>query len=386
MNIVHVIVSMDLATGGPPVVASRLAIAQAGLGNEVSLLTYAVDTDAAPQPFELPLAGTERVRLHSLAAPTAWQNLTGRAVAHWLRGQPQPDIVHLHGVWDPMLRAAASVTLDRGGKYCLAPHGMLDPWSLRQRRWKKRLALAMGYRGMLDHAAFLHLLNRDESRLIEPLGLTAPRVVIPNGVFLDEIDPLPARGTFRAAHRAIGDRPFVLFLSRLHYKKGLDYLADAFEIFAKQQPEPHLVVAGPDGGAQPGFEKAIAAKGLAERVHVVGPLYGRDKLAAMVDASCFCLPSRQEGFSIAITEALACGLPVVISDACHFPEVAQASAGEVVPLDAGAIAAALGRVLDDPDLAKRMGEAGRALIQTRYTWPKIAEQTVALYRQYAAAM
>jgi glycosyltransferase involved in cell wall biosynthesis len=119
-------------------------------------------------------------------------------------------------------------------------------------------------------------------------------------------------------------------------------------------------------------------------VHIVGPLYGRDKIAALVDAACFCLPSRQEGFSLAVTEALACGVPPVISQACHFPEVAEVGAGEVVPLEAGAVAAALARVLSDPQRHDRMAAAGRELVASRYTWSRVAAQTVEAYRRRAS--
>jgi glycosyltransferase involved in cell wall biosynthesis len=184
---------------------------------------------------------------------------------------------------------------------------------------------------------------------------------------------------FRRRLTALGDHPYVLFLGRLHYKKGLDYLADAFRIVAERDPVVHLVVAGPDDGARSDFVRRVAAAGLADRVHVPGAVYGPEKLSAVAGAACFCLPSRQEGFSVAILEALACGTPAIVSDACHFPEVAEVGAGEVVPLDATAIAAALGRVLADAGRRERMGEAGRGLVAARFTWPAIAARTIETY-------
>jgi glycosyltransferase involved in cell wall biosynthesis len=142
-----------------------------------------------------------------------------------------------------------------------------------------------------------------------------------------------------------------------------------------------LVIAGPDGGAREPFIAQIRQASLENRVHLVGPLYGPDKLAALADATCFCLPSRQEGFSVAITEALACGVPAVISDACHFPEVAEQDAGLVTPLDPAQIAQALLQVLRDPSARSRMGAAGRALVQARYTWPQVARQMAESYQQ-----
>jgi glycosyltransferase involved in cell wall biosynthesis len=175
----------------------------------------------------------------------------------------------------------------------------------------------------------------------------------------------------------------ILSLSRLHYKKGLDYLCDAFALVTHRQA--HLVVAGPDGGERGEFERRVAGAGLADRVHIVGPLYGRDKSAAMVDADCFCLPSRQEGFSMAILESLAGGLPAIISDACHFPEVAEAGAGFITPLKPSQIAAAIDTLLGDSPLRASMAAAAVALVRARYTWQAIAPQTISAYARHMPA-
>jgi glycosyltransferase involved in cell wall biosynthesis len=384
MRIVHVIGTLDPAAGGPPQVVARLSSAQAALGNDVTVVsTNRDEVRPAVMTMLSSIPGVHRVKL----ADADDADATARVMA-------AAQAVHLHGVWEPLLLRVARSARRAGIPYVVRPAGMLDPWSLAQKKWKKRIALALGYRRMLDGAAFIHALNADEARLIGPLGLKCPIEVIPNGVFLEEIEPpgsgLPAPGTFRGAHPELGDDPFVLFLSRLHYKKGLDILADAFARVAASDPKVRLVVAGPDEGARGDFEKRIAAaesklggeRNFRGRTHVIGPVYGRAKYEAMVDAACFCLPSRQEGFSVAITEALAVGCPAVITENCHFPEVAEVGAGEVTPLDAGAVADALLRVLSDPRKRQGMGEAGRKLVRERYTWPAIAERTVELYERF----
>jgi glycosyltransferase involved in cell wall biosynthesis len=312
------------------------------------------------------------------------ERLLGKGAAASLRPLiAAADVVHLHNVWEMILLRTAQIARELGKPYLILANGMLDPWSLAQKKWKKRVALALGYRRMLDECSMLHLGNDTERELIGPLHLKCPATIIPNGVNLTEIDPLPPRGRFIASRAELANRPFVLFLSRLHYKKGLDYLADGFAILAPKHPEIDLVVAGPDGGERENFQRRIAATGLSDRVHVVGPLYGPDKLAALVDCECFTLPSRQEGFSVAILEAMAAGAPVVISDACHFPEVATAGAGEVIELNAPALAAALDRVLSDPR-RRGMGQAGRHLIESQYTWDRVAQRAVGVYQQLGA--
>jgi len=260
-------------------------------------------------------------------------------------------------------------------------NGSLDPWSLNQSRLKKRLAFLLAFRRLIEGAAAVHLGTEAERELLEPLALRVETRIIPNGIFLEEVDPLPPLGTFRRSFPKLGERRFVLFLGRLHYKKGLDILAEAFARIAERHSDVDLVVVGPNDGARDPFEHQIARFDLLHRVHLMGPLFGNDKYAAIVDAECFCLPSRQEGFSVAILEALACSTPVVISEGCNFPEVMETGAGAVTELDFARVSTALDELLSDPDLRRQQGAAARRLVEKRYTWPTVAEQTLRLYEE-----
>lgn len=385
MKIIHVIASIDPKNGGLQAVAMRLAAAQAAAGSEVHIVAYG-SADVHRQVLELGKAipGFSSVQLHILGMPGRLESVFcirgRRRLRHLL---PGTTFIHIHGVWEPLLLHASKLS----GRipYCICPAGMLDHWSLAQKRWKKRIALHLCYARMLNKAAFIHVLNIDELRAVEPHGFRAQNVIIPNGVFREEFEPLPPKNVFRARIGFPDSHRYILFLSRLHVKKGLDILAEAFSILAQQHPDVHLVVAGPDDGAKAGFESLIAASGLADRVHLTGPLYGQEKIEAFVDADCFCLPSRQEGFSIAILEALACAIPVVISDQCHFPEVADANAGLIVTLDPGEVAKGLDTVLRNSALAQEMSRNGRRMILETFTWPAIAEMTLRHYEASACA-
>jgi glycosyltransferase involved in cell wall biosynthesis len=383
LRILHLIATLDPDTGGPPAVALRLAAAQAGLGHQVSVGAHDPrDARQRVNDYLKTIPGIDKVAIVDFPATAGLNRITAANCLPDLRKHLGAcDFLHIHGVWEPLLLRASKVARAKNVAYTVTPHGMLDPWSLSQRRLKKRVALALGYRSMLRGVAFLHLLNRDEESLIGPLGLNCPGEVIPNGMFLEELDPLPDKGAFHALHPELKGMPFILFMSRLHYKKGLDYLADAFADLAREDKRTRLVVAGPDGGARNEFEKQIADHGLTDRVHLTGPVYGDEKSKMLSDAWCFCLPSRQEGFSMAITEAMACRLPVLISKNCHFPEVAEAGAGRVLPLNASEFAQALKEVMSDASLRRSMGDAGRALVEARYTWQKVAEQSIATYER-----
>src|SRR3569833_894347 len=205
MRILHVDRILDPAEGGPPQVAVRLAAAQAVRGHEVHVFSYS-RTELLGRSAELVAAVPHRelLHFHSISDPGLVERLSGHRARRALEDHMAAvDFVHIHGLWGPILHGAATVAYRRRVPYCFRPAGMLDPWSLAQSRWKKRAALMAGYRRALDRAAFIHALNDDERRLIEPLRLLAPAVVIPNGVFLEEILPLPAPGTFSAGYSAL---------------------------------------------------------------------------------------------------------------------------------------------------------------------------------------
>lgn len=387
MKIAHCIATLDPAAGGPPAVAMRLAAGQTMLGHGGMLLTH--DPGDRRDVVEQAIAkvpNREALELQYLPHASGLGRATGAALRRALEPHLRSvDFLHLHGVWETILRSAAAAARRLGVPYAVRPAGMLDPWSLAQKKWKKRLALALGYRRMLNGAAFIHALNDDEAKLIEPLGLDTAIRVIPNGVFLGEIDPLPSPETFHADRPELNGEPYLLFLSRLHYKKGLDLLAEAYARFREAGGRSRLVVAGPEEGAGDDFRQRIDRAGVAEHVTMTGPLYGTEKLAAMVGARAFVLPTRQEGFSVAVTEALACGLPVVTTHDCHFPQIAEVEAGLLTTLDVGEIAEAMLAVDRDPERAAQWGRNGRQLIESRFTWDRIAAQTVQIITETRGA-
>lgn len=374
MKITHTIASLDPAAGGPPQVAVRLAAAQAALGHDVSVLheTPASSTSAVSQMLDK-VPGIEAIHQVNMGD------------TDWVSHVKQQDIMHCHGLWESVLRRSASVARANQIPYVIAPHGMLNPWSMEQKTLKKKLALFLYYRRLLDSTLFIHALNADEAKYIKPHGIASPIEVVANGVFIEEIEPLPEPGGFYKSRPELEGKPFILFLSRLHYVKGLDILAPAFEKVAAELPEVQLVVAGPDEGARADFVAKVNQLGLQDRVHLVGPIYGSAKYEALVDAACFCLPSRQEGFSIAILEALACGTPVLISENCHFPEVATNDAGRVCKLSPEAMGQAMLEMLAEREVSEAMGQRARQLVRDYFTWEAIGKKLLVAYASHLGA-
>ena len=205
--------------------------------------------------------------------------------------------------------------------------------------------------------------------------------MVPLGLDMDEYQPLPPRGGFRAAHPEIGDRPIVLFLGRLNFKKGLDVLARAFA-GAARACDAHLVVAGPDDGMGAKVGAWVDSFGLRGRTTFTGMVAGADKLALLADADLFVLPSYSENFGIAVIEAMACGVPVAISDRVNlWREVAGADAGWVTPPRAEPFQAALVEALSNLGEAREKGARGRRLVTDRFQWSRIA---AALEQAYAS--
>jgi len=189
MRIIHVIQTLDPAHGGPPITAVRLASAQASLGHEVHILSYIHDSEANIQASLRGIPGIGGIELSFLARPGISERVFGRNVKKSIASLfPGAHIVHLHGVWDTIIRVAANGARHLGIPYFLAPHGMLDPWSMGQKALKKKIALAVFYQRIINNACCLHVLNDTEAELLKPLRTKVAGRIIPNGIFLEEID------------------------------------------------------------------------------------------------------------------------------------------------------------------------------------------------------
>lgn len=383
MLITHAIRSLDPRFGGPGVVAVNLAAAQAAAGATTRIVT---DREKCPpetiagMTFGVPgfdavgvLQGPDADHLGPFLRPRSRRFL--RSIA------AESDFVWLHGMWEPQLRVLAEECRRAGTPYSVVPHGMLDPWRLARKKLKKRIALALGHRAMLEGAAFVHALNADESRFIVRVAPRARCEVVPNGISVEALDrpaSADARARFRARIGVDDARPIALFLSRVHAMKGVDMLGRILKAAHAHAPEALLVIVGPDEGGLDALVADLRGAGVESATRILGPLYSQDKLDALAGCDVFVLPSRSEGFSMSILEAMAVPRAVAITEDCHFPEVAQAGAGAVEPIDPAAIGDALGRLLANPAARTQAAAAGAALVRSRFTWPAIATRTLEL--------
>jgi glycosyltransferase involved in cell wall biosynthesis len=380
IKVLHVISGIDPRGGGPAEALRGLATAQAAAGLNVRVLaTFAAGDDLGfsavleARGVAVRLVGPCRGRLARHPDLVA---ATGQAVA-------AADVVHVHALWEEVQHQAARAARLSSKPYLMRPCGLLDPWSLRQSRLKKLLYLYWRLRRNLNAATALHFTSRAERDGTTRLRLRPPAIVEPNGIDVSEYANLPPRGAFRQRWDIPAGKPVVLFLGRLHPKKGLDLLLPAF---ARLSGDSLLVVAGPgEEGYRLRLKEESSRLGIAGRVVFTDMLLGSDKLAAFADADLFVLPSYQENFGIAVAEAMAAGLPVVISDRVNIhAEVTAAGAGGVVPTDTAALAAELARWLDDPDRRRQAGASARAYAYDHYDWSAIAGRWEGHYERLVA--
>jgi glycosyltransferase involved in cell wall biosynthesis len=289
------------------------------------------------------------------------------------------DGVHIHGLWTQSTNIAARAARALNKPYLISAHGMLEPWALGNKRLKKQLYAAAFERANLAGAACLHALTRAEADDYRNFGCTNPIAVIPNAVHVPRtLDP----SLFLDAHPELRGRRLILFLGRIHFKKGLDLLVDSWAQLARKWPDAHLVLAGPDSeNTQAGIEQKIAQAGITDAVTFTGMLDSTMKWSALAAADCFVLPSYSEGLSTSVLEAMAAGLPIILTEQSHMPEVAEYHAGWVIQPQVDDLTCALTAALSaSAATTQAIGARGRSLIEQHYSWPSVAARMGEIYR------
>ena len=284
-----------------------------------------------------------------------------------------PALLHIHGLW--MYPSVAAIQWSRRSKpYVVSPHGMLDPWALRNSRWKKRISAALYEDRHLRGAACLHALNHAEAEAMRAYGLKNPICVIPNGI------ELPVEQKKRLSRE--GKRN-LLYLGRLHPKKGLPLLVEAWCRLQRMAEESgwRLVIAGWDQLGHQSELQALAAKlHSGSSIEFVGPQFGEAKAAVFQEASAFILPSLSEGLPMTILEAWSWRMPVLMTTNCNLPEGSRVGAAIMMETHVEGVCAALSKLFSmDRVEHEAMGARGRRLVEEQFRWPRIADQMTQVY-------
>lgn len=372
MKLLHVISTVDPRGGGPMEGMRQRGLRLLEMGHQVEVAC--LDDPNAPHVKAFPL------RVHALGPTRSAYQYTA-SLRPWLRAHAGGyDAVIVNGLWQYHSFAAWQVMRELKRPYVVFTHGMLDPWFKRTyplKHLKKWLYWPWAeYRVLRDAAAVLF--TSEEERLLARQSFwlyRAREVVVSYGTRLPPQDAAALREDFLAAHPELRDKRVLLFLGRLHVKKGCDLLVEAFARVAAEEPRLHLLMAGPDQTAWVRQLKARAeALGVADRITWPGMLQDKAKWGAFYSSEAFMLPSHQENFGIAVAEALGCGLPVLISDKVNiWREVHAARAGLVAEdTPAGTLENLRAWLALPPEDRAAMGQRTRTLFAERFSIDRMA--------------
>ena len=351
--------------GGPAFSVSRLAIALTQAGVNVTL--WAPDGSAETT--------------HLVSATSPIQRL-GMSVSDALASSRPIDILHDNGIWLPHNHEIAKLAFSFCISRLVSTRGMLEPWALSHKRWKKRAAWLLYQKRDLKLACRHHATAAPELANILRLGLGVPVSLVPNGVDIPELEfnspksePLISSGRHKSA----------LFLGRLYPVKGLPMLIEAW---ARVRPVGwDLKIAGPDeDGHRAEIERIVSTSGLREVVSFLGPIEAHEKANVYSSADLFILPTYSESFGMAIAEALAHGLPVLTTIGAPWPMLEAFGCGWRVQTSVASLTEGLRRATScDSLLLQAMGRRGREFVKTEFGWDQVAKQMIALYEDALGA-
>jgi glycosyltransferase involved in cell wall biosynthesis len=288
------------------------------------------------------------------------------------------DLCHVHGIWNVPEWIATRAARAHGTPYVLSPRGMLQPGAMRHGWWRKKLALGLVERTSLGAADLLHATSEAEAEVLRALTGSPRIVVVPNGVDLAATNAAADR--LRRRLSIPGDAFVIVFLGRIHPIKRLDLLVEAFADVRCTHPAAHLVVAGPDErGLLADTLRPIASH--APFVHAVGAVNEQEKWSLLRDADVLVQCSDSESFGLAAVEAMAAGVPVILTRTCPWPDIEKRGCGLWVNQTPGAIAHAIRRLAGDRALAKEIGVRGAAYAREVYSWDAIGCRFADLYAE-----
>ncbi|GGH45862.1 glycosyltransferase [Frigidibacter albus] len=334
MRILHLLASVDPADGGPVEYARIVAAEHAKAGHESVFVTLDAPDAACVRDFPFTVHGTGPVAGFLKSTPRFAKTVAQLA--------PQSDAAVVHGLWTHASIGAHDAMKTANLPWVIFSHGMLDPYfrsAKPVKHWVKQVYWLLWQGRMLSDAAAVMFTCTEEQRLAQ--GAFAGHQNYPARVVafcaadqrLDPESVAAARSSLVTALPMVAERPYWLFLSRIHPKKAVDTLISAYARLAQRPDCPDLVIAGPDSvGWQATLERLAETEGVARRVHFPGMVRGATKSAAFAGAEAFVLPSHQENFGLVVAEALSVGTPVLVSDKVNiWPEVVQAGAGMAEP-------------------------------------------------------
>ena len=376
LRICQSVASINRNTGGPAVSVSKLAEYLAAHQIDSHLFTLDYACHGPHQPLT-------RATLHSVPAIAIARRFRGfsfRAQRTLSRLASNFSLIHNHGLWMFPNRYARIAAVRAKIPLIISPRGMLSGWALGRSRLKKHLVWWLFERANLAAAHAFHATSQDEMTEIRRTGFRQPIAVIPNGVDLPDLDQIPARETIEAKYPQLRGHLWLLFLSRLHPKKGLRELLNAWAALGGKRAGWKLIIAGPDlDDHRPELEALVQQHQLQNDVLFTGMIEGAGRECVLGRSDLFVLPTRSENFGLVIAESLAAGVPVITTRGAPWEELASTRSGWWI--DQCDLRSTLEEAMALPSEVRReMGRRGRELVGSKYSWERVAGQMAEFYR------
>lgn len=364
MKILHYIPSLDRTSGGTTAYMQLLA-KELGKYAMLHIISHESDNPVALENCQIDYMAPLK---HFRKMKQDW---------HRLLDEIRPDIVHVNCCWIPPCALTQKWAQQLGYKVVLTPHGMLEPWIMKRHYWTKKVpALLLYQKTAIKNADYLHATAESERRNLLRLGYNSRIAVIANGIGVESI----------SMKQSWKRNKQILFLSRIHIKKGIEFLLEAVAALKELIDGYTINIAGEgDAGYIEQLKNKAKALGIDGLVHFCGGVYGEQKWRLFREADLFALPTYSENFGIVVAEALACGTPVITTKGTPWEDLETHHCGWWTEIGTNPLAEALKSFLAlDEQKLEAMGRNGRQLVERKYSAKKMAEDMLSLYGKVLA--